>query len=129
MKKLLPIILLLLSSCSSHPVLYPNEKYQEVGEEAAKTDIKICEKKADKFLKSSKGKQILKSAGSGAAVGSVIGAVSGLFTGDFIKSALRGGAIGTAAGGTAGAITPDRLKQNFTTKCLQDQGYQVIGWD
>ncbi|PIP93793.1 MAG: cell envelope biogenesis protein OmpA [Bdellovibrio sp. CG12_big_fil_rev_8_21_14_0_65_39_13] len=129
MKKIIILLPLFLFSCASHPVLYPNDKYQNVGEESAKTDVQICEKKADKFLKSSKGKQILKSAGSGAAMGGVIGAVTGLFTGDFIKSVVRGGAIGTAAGATAGAITPDRLKQNFTTKCLQDQGYQVIGWD
>lgn len=129
MKIILLILPFLLLSCASHPVLYPNDKYQNVGEESAKTDVQICEKKADKFLKSSKGKQILKSAGSGAAMGGVIGAVTGLFTGDFVRSVVRGGAIGTAAGATAGAITPDRLKQNFTTKCLQDQGYQVIGWD
>lgn len=129
MKKLILLSFFLLAGCSSHPVLYPNDKYQEVGKESAKTDIIICEKKADQFLDSPKGKQILKSAGSGAALGSVIGAVSGLFTGDFLKSAVRGAAVGTAAGATAGAITPSQLRQNFVTKCLQDQGYQVVGWD
>lgn len=132
MKKLIPL-LILLASCSSAPVLYPNAKYESVGAEVAKADIKICEEKADKFLASSKGKQILKGAGGGAAVGSAVGAVTGLFTGDFLGSLTRGAAVGAAvgaaAGGTAGAITPDQLKRRFTEKCLADKGYQVIGWD
>ncbi len=128
MKKLIPL-LILLASCSSAPVLYPNAKYESVGAEVAKADIKTCEEKADKFLASSKGKQILKGAGGGAAVGSAVGAVSGLFTGDFLGSLTRGAAVGAAAGGTAGAITPDQLKRRFTEKCLADKGYQVIGWD
>lgn len=121
--------LLLLSSCSSSPVLYPNAKYESVGKEVAKADIEKCENKADDFLESPKGKQILAGAGSGAAVGSAVGAVSGLFSGDFLGSLVRGAAIGGAAGGTAGAISPNTLKRRFVEHCLGREGYQVIGWD
>lgn len=132
MKTKLPFILplmFLLSNCSSSPVLYPNAKYESVGKEVAKTDIKKCEDKAENFLESPKGKQILAGAGSGAAVGSAVGAVSGLFSGDFLGSLVRGAAIGGAAGGTAGAISPNTLKRRFVEHCLGREGYQVIGWD
>lgn len=122
-------LLLLTSGCSSSPVLYPNAKYESVGKEVAQSDIEACEQKADDFLESPKGKQILAGAGGGAAVGSAVGAVGGLFSGDFLGSLVRGAAIGGAAGATAGAISPDSLKRRFVEQCLGRLGYQVIGWD
>ncbi len=121
--------LLILCSCSSSPVLYPNSKYESVGKEVAEADIKACTEKAEQFLASSKGKQILKGAGGGAAVGSAVGAVTGLFTGDFLRGLTQGAATGAAAGGTVGAISPDQLKRRFIEQCLSRAGYQVIGWD
>ena len=91
-----------VTSCSSSPVLYPNKKYKKVGKEVAQKDIDKCMSDADKFLESSKGKQILKGAGEGAIVGAAMGVVSGLLFGDFKKAALSGAAIG-GTGGAAGA--------------------------
>lgn len=122
-------MVMLLSACASKPQLYPNQKFKNVGKEAAKKDVDACMADADKFLKSSKGKQITKGAGGGAAVGAAMGAVGGLFSGNVGRGAVRGGAIGAAAGGTAGALTPDQVKHQFVNQCLADQGYQVIGWD
>lgn len=131
MKKLIisTLTLFTLVSCSSSPVLYPNAKYESVGKEVAKADIKTCTDKAEKFLASSKGKQILKGAGGGAAVGTAVGAVTGLFTGDFLRGLTQGAATGAAAGGTVGAISPDQLKRRYIEHCLGRAGYQVIGWD
>jgi uncharacterized membrane protein len=123
------IILLTLVSCSSNPVLYPNKKYKKVGKEAAKKDIDKCMADADKFIESDKGKQILKGAGKGAFVGAAMGAVSGLLFGDFKKAALSGAAIGGTGGAAGTAISPDRLKQTYTNKCLSRKGYEIIGWD
>ena len=123
------IPLLVLFSCSSSPVLYPNQKYESVGEEVAQDDVKTCIDKADKFLKSSKGKKMLKSGGAGAIVGGVIGGVAGLFTGDIAGSAAQGAAMGGAGGAVAGALNPDELKQKYVNHCLNKQGYQVLGWD
>ncbi|MCP4913647.1 MAG: glycine zipper family protein [Oligoflexia bacterium] len=128
MKYFIPLILL-LSACSSSPVLYPNKKYQKVGKEVAMADVKKCEEKGDQFLESSRAKKILKGAGQGTVFGSAVGAVTGLLTGDFIQGLATGAAIGATSGAVGESITPDRLKQSFVTRCLNDQGYEVIGWD
>lgn len=123
------IILISLIGCASKPVLYPNSKYEKVGEDIAKKDIQKCIDKADKFLKSSKGKQIVKSAGSGAFVGAAMGVVTGLFFGDVKRAVTSGAAVGGTAGAVGGAISPDQLKMAYTNKCLKDQGYEIVGWD
>lgn len=123
------ITLLTFVSCSSSPVLYPNKKFEAVGEETAKSDTKKCMTKADKFLKSTKGKKMLKSAGAGAIFGSVIGGVAGIFTGDIAGGVAQGAVMGGAGGAAAGALSPDELKQRYVDRCLQEQGYQILGWD
>jgi len=122
-------ILILFNSCSSKPVLYPNSKFEAVGEEKAKQDTKACMNKADKFLKSPKAKKMLKSGGAGALLGGVVGGVAGIFTGDIAGSAAQGAAMGGAGGAVAGAMSPDELKQRYVNHCLSKQGYQVLGWD
>lgn len=120
---------LLSAACSSSPKLYPNQKYVNEGPDRADRDIEECQEQADKFLESPAGKKIAKGAGKGALLGGAIGAVTGAFTGNVGAGAVRGAAIGGVAGGTAGALSPDEVRQRFVTKCLQDQGYEVIGWD
>ncbi len=122
-------ILILFSSCASKPVLYPNSKYEAVGEEKAKQDTEACMSKADKFLKSPKAKKMLKSGGAGALLGGVVGGVAGIFTGDIAGSAAQGAAMGGAGGAVAGAMSPDELKQRYVNHCLSKQGYQVLGWE
>lgn len=128
MKKMI-LLVFLLSSCASKPVLYPNDRYQKVGEERAQKDIEHCMTLAEKFLKSSKGKQILKGAGRGSVLGSVIGGITGLITGDILESLVTGAAAGAATGATGEAISPDRLKQAYVNRCLAKKGYEVVGWD
>lgn len=123
------ILSIISAGCASKPILYPNRKYQAVGKDMAKKDINLCMAKADRFLESSKGKAILKSAGRGSVFGAVVGGITGLFTGDVTEALAGGAAIGAAGGATAEAITPDRLKQSFVTRCLQKKGYEVVGWD
>lgn len=84
---------------------------------------------AEKFLKSSKGKQILKGAGRGSVLGTVIGGITGLITGDIVESLVSGAAAGAATGATGEAISPDRLKQAYVNRCLAKKGYEVVGWD
>ena len=122
-------MMLVFSSCASRPQLYPNQKLKEVGKEVAKNDIDDCMSDADKFLESSKGKKIVKSAGWGAGIGAAMGAVGGLFTGNIGGGLVRGGAIGAAGGGAAGALSPDEIKQRYVNQCLGERGYQVLGWD
>ena len=119
----------LFTACASRPQLYPNSKLKSVGKEAAKEDVDRCLADADKYLKSSKGKNIAKGAGAGAAIGAAMGAVGGMFTGNLGGGLMRGGAIGAAGGGVAGSLTPDQIKHRFVNQCLADKGYQVLGWD
>lgn len=131
MNKLMLILIqvVILTACASRPVLYPNEKYKSVGKDGAVIDIDKCMDDGDKFIQSSKGKQILKSAGEGAFVGGLMGAVFGLITGDFVKTAATGAAVGGVGGAAGGAITPNKLKRRYTNMCLQKKGYQILGWD
>jgi uncharacterized membrane protein len=123
------LLLVLLVACASRPQLYPNPKLKKVGKEAAAKDIDKCMAEANEYLKSSKGKQVAKGAGTGAAIGAAMGAVSGMFSGNVGRGVVRGGAIGAAGGGAAGAASPDQIKQRYVNQCLDEQGYQVIGWD
>jgi hypothetical protein len=119
----------LVASCASKPQLYPNEKYKSVGEKMAQKDVDVCMAEAEKYLKSSKGKQVAKSSGYGAAVGAAIGAVGGMFGGNMGRGLIRGGAMGAAGGAAAGAVSPNELKQRYVNQCLADKGYKVISWD
>ncbi len=122
------LVALLIISCSSTPVLYPNNHYKEVGKAQADNDIKQCENEADEYLKSPEAKKILKGAATGSILGAIWGVVWGIFTGNWIGVGI--GAVGGAASGAAvGAISPDQLKQNYIDQCLANEGYRVIGWD
>ncbi|MBA2406051.1 MAG: cell envelope biogenesis protein OmpA [Bdellovibrionales bacterium] len=130
MSKIVPLLIVLfLSACASRPQLYPNTKLKAVGQDEAKKDIDSCMADAENYLKSSKGKNIAKGAGAGAAIGATMGTVGGMFTGNMGSGLMRGGAIGAAGGGTAGALSPDQIKRRFVNQCLADKGYRVLGWD
>ncbi len=129
MKTIHLILLVTLVGCASKPVLYPNTKYKAVGKEKAKKDVNMCMSDAEEFLESSKGKQIAKGAAAGGIIGAVVGGVTGLLTGDVKGAMTRSTAIYGVAGATGAAISPDRLRQTYTNKCLGDKGYKVLGWD
>ena len=120
---------MLFSGCASSPKLYPNRHYNDVGKDKAEADIDDCEKKADEFGASSRGKKVATGAGTGAVVGAAAGGVLGLFTGHVASGALVGGAVGGAGGAAHGAMSPDQIKHKFVDRCLKDKGYEVLGWD
>ncbi|NUM88297.1 MAG: cell envelope biogenesis protein OmpA [Bdellovibrionales bacterium] len=119
---------LLISGCASRPQLYPNKKLQEAGREAAERDVESCERLADQYMTSGKGKDIAAGAGKGAVIGGVTGAVAGIFSGNAGRGALFGAAVGGTAGGTGAAVSPDQVKRNFMNQCLEEKGYKVVGW-
>ncbi|MCF6812044.1 cell envelope biogenesis protein OmpA [Thiotrichales bacterium 19S9-12] len=122
------IAALFLTGCASTPQFYPNAKYKAMGEAGAEKDVQQCTQDADTYLKSSEAKKILGQAGKGSIVGGVVGAVAGAFSGSVGQSAVIGASVGGAAGGASAAVSPDELKRSFIEKCLQDKGYDVIGW-
>jgi len=124
---------LLTAGCGAkRPVLYPNAVYEEAGEAAARANVDDCMKKAEAHVGSAKGGEVAKRGAKGAAVGAATGAaVSAVLGGDVGRSAAAGAAGGGAAGTTAGlfdAGEPDPVFRGFVEKCLQEKGYQVIGW-
>jgi hypothetical protein len=138
MKKLLIIaICFLVASCSvKRPVLYPNAQLQKVGQAQAQLDIEDCCRRADAYIKSEPGKKIAKDAAKAGTIGAATGAAVGaVYSGAEYGGAGRGAAAG-AAGGVVSTVTsgifeskePSPVYQNFVNRCLNEKGYESIGW-
>lgn len=130
---------LLLTACSSvHPVLYPNAHLESVGKEGAEQDIEACKQSAESAGAeegSGKAGRVAKSTAIGSGIGAASGAVGGAISG----AAGQGSMIGAASGAVWGLLTglfsaavspsqPNQAYTNFATKCLQEKGYEVTGW-
>ncbi|MDD2315946.1 MAG: cell envelope biogenesis protein OmpA [Desulfobacterales bacterium] len=133
MKQILFVIsILLLTGCATGPVLYPNAHLQEVGEAQAHQDIAACELLADQYVKSDEGIAVAKSTAIGGAGGAVVGGAVGAVTGSFGRSVGIGAAAGAATGlvhGIIQASEPSPIFKNFMIRCLQEKGYEVVGWE
>jgi hypothetical protein len=133
LKFLFILCILILSACApKRPILYPNNHFKQVGNEAAQTDIDECmQLAAASDAKSGSGEKIAKDTTKGAAVGGATGAAVGAVYGKAGRSAAAGAAGGAAAGLTRGmfdAKDPDPVFRGFVEKCLRDKGYEPIGW-
>ncbi len=60
-------------------------------------------------------------------VGGAIGAVDGSF-GRGVGIGAAGGAAAGLVGGIFQAFQPDPLYINFVNRCLNEKGYEIIGW-
>lgn len=129
-------ILALVSCISYKPIFDENQKFLNVGKKIAYKDFEICRDKADKYLDDYKAKRIVNEASRKAILGSILGGISGLIFGNstqsLIKGAMGGAIVGGAYGGissaSAGSLTNDEIKQRYITKCLNQNGYEIIGW-
>jgi outer membrane lipoprotein SlyB len=133
MKKIPFVILVFfLAGCTTGPTLYPNAHLQSVGEAQAQKDIADCEVLADQYVKSDAGIAVAKSTAIGGAGGAVVGGAVGAVTGSLGRGVGVGAAAGAATGlvhGIVQASDPSPIFKNFMTKCLQERGYEVIGWE
>ena len=119
-------------SASKRPVLYPNDHYKTVGQAQAEADIASCQEQASQYASSNvQGSEMAKEGAKGGAIGAAGGAVGGAIGGD----PGEGAAIGAAAGATAGVLgslfrgaEPSGVYMNWVDRCLQDKGYQTVGW-
>lgn len=126
----------LLTSCASYePVLDYNDKYKAVGDEQAEKDIDACEKNADEYLKNKKAEEAQKPAGretigSGVLATGLVGSLSGPITeGSTPGNPVDDPKAGIAAPKSIPSVSPKEAKQAFMKKCLEDQKYQVLGWE
>ncbi len=133
MKQLLFVLsLLLVTGCAGGPVLYPNAHIQQVGAARAQQDVAECEALAEQYVHSDAGIAAAKTTAIGGASGAVVGGAVGAVTGDFGRSVGVGAAAGAATGlvhGIIQASEPSPVFKNFMTRCLQERGYEVIGWE
>jgi OmpA family protein len=129
------VALAVVGCASTRPVLYPNEHLSAVGSEVAQRDIASCMDLAESAgadRTAGDAGQAAVRTGGGAAVGAASGAVGGAIGG----SPGTGAAIGAATGATAGFLhwifsKPKRTPafENFVNRCLQERGYQPVGWN
>ncbi len=120
------------TACGSRkPQLYPNAKYQAVGQQQAQADIAECDSLAERYAgRESEAGDTAKRTAVGAGVGAAGGAAGGAIFG----SAGRGAAAGAAAGAVGGLFSglfsrgPDPVHRNYVDRCLREKGYEPMGW-
>ncbi len=134
MGKLLLIIIFILTGCaaSQSPILYPNDHLKNVGESSAQKDIEECSHLAEAYIRDNPGAKVVGSTIVGGAGGGVVGGAVGAVAG----SLGRGIGIGAVAGATSGLIRgiykatqPSPVYKAFVNRCLQERGYDPIGWE
>ena len=129
--------LALVGCATARPILYRNEKYEQVGSSGAERDIAECSKLADQAGAtpgSGTAGRVARNTGLGAVGGAAAGAVGGAIGGE--------PGVGAAAGAAAGVVwslfwwmfgwmhpsQPSDVHMNYVNLCLADRGYQVAGW-
>ena len=128
--------LVLLTGCAApKPILYPNAHLKQVGESVAEQDIADCfamAKEAGATPSQGKGGQVAGSTAAGGAIGSAAGAVGGAVVGH----PGRGAMVGAASGATGGLLRglfrkspPSQAFKQFVNRCLQERGYEPMGWE
>jgi outer membrane lipoprotein SlyB len=122
-----------IGACATQrPVFYPNATLQQRGESMAEQDIDACMEYARvQGIENEQAGRIASSTAKRGAAGGAAGAVGGAIAGH----AGRGAAIGSATAATWGLMqglfsssAPDPLFRSFVNVCLQNRGYQLIGW-
>ena len=138
MKGALALVTVVLVGCATaRPILYGNEKYQQVGKRGADRDIAECRKLADEAGATpgaGKAGEVARGAGVGAVGGAAAGAVGGAVAGS--------PGVGAAAGAASGVVwslfssmfgwmhpsRPSDVHMKYVNLCLANRGYQVAGW-
>lgn len=130
------LIFSLVSCVSYKPIFDQNKKFNDVGQNVANQDFENCKIQADNHLKQYKAQRIANEASRKALLGSIFGGLMGLVFGNSFEStisgAIAGGIFGGIYGGASvaseGNLKPDEIKQKHITRCLNQQGYDIIGW-
>jgi len=127
------LVVLLATGCGTKkPVLYPNARFQTVGNETAQRDIDQCMQLAhESGADSGKTGEVAKDTAKAGAIGGATGAVVGAIAGDVGRGAAIGAAgVATASlmSGLFNAADHDPLFMRFVEQCLRERGYDPIGW-
>ena len=142
---LLLVLFVVLAGCAStgpnspsaKPVLYPNATLTRVGEAQGRSEVEGCMGRAAQagLAPDQKSNEVGRRAGEGAATVGVASAVGALITGrssDVLRAGAAGAAVGGSAGAVSGAFHNDKVNpvyRQFVQRCLQEKGFDVIGWN
>ena len=126
-------ILMFCGCAQQRPVLYPNKHLKQVGNEKGQADIDECMRLATEYgAKEDAGQRIGRNTAASAVVGAAAGAAIGAVFGSNIGRAAGAGAAGAgAATFTRRAIDsdqPDPIFRRYVEKCLNEKGYETVGW-
>ena len=134
--RLLLSCLFLMSGCAApKPILSPNAHLRQVGASAAEQEIEDCAamaKEAGATSSQGKGGQVAGSTTAGGAIGSAAGAVGGAVVGHPGRGAMVGAASGATGGFLRGLFRkspPSQAFKQFVNRCLQERGYEPMGWE
>lgn len=111
----------LLAGCALlNPILEPNAHLQRVGQDQARRDILQCKALADQSVQPTPAERVAQDAILGARRGEAIGVAGGVITGTPAPLAVPP---------PAGAIQGTPAWKDFVSRCLQERGYDVTGWE
>lgn len=132
------IFLGLVACATTGPVIYPNAHFLSVGKEAADRDIEACKAMAEAAGAAEGGGSRMGDIATSTAMGAGVGAASGAAGGAVYGSIGQGSLVGAASGAIAGLLRglmyssqPQKTNQayaNFVSRCLEEKGYEVTGW-
>jgi outer membrane lipoprotein SlyB len=132
-KILVAVIIIFLDGCAAQsPLLYPNEHLKSVGEARAQIDIEECSRLAESYVQANPGAKVVGGVIVGGAGGAIVGGVVGAVAGHIGRGALVGGVAGATTELVRGiykAYQPSPVYKAFVNRCLQDKGYDLIGWE
>ena len=110
----------------------PNDHLKQVGQDQADNDIAECQQLAENYVPDNDTAPVTGNTAIGAGAGGATGAVGGAIRG----GAGAGAAIGAAVGATAGLLRglfqssqPTPRYKAFVNRCLNERGYESIGWE
>ncbi len=117
------------------PILYPNAHYQSVGERVSQSDIEGCREMADAAGANRDPSKVSRTARNTVA-GGAIGGAAGAAGGAIFGHAGRGAAVGAASSAAAALMrallfqrpTTSEAHITYVNRCLEDQGYEPVGW-
>ncbi len=126
---------MLFGCAGPKPILYPNAHFQSVGKRVAASDIEGCRKMADAAGANRDPDKVTRAARRTAA-GGAIGGAAGAAGGAVLGHAGRWAGVGAASGAAAALMrsllfqrpTTSRAHISFVNRCLQDLGYEPVGW-
>jgi len=128
---LLCMLLLVIGCSGPRPILYPNNHLKQVGQDQAEADMEECQQLAENYVPENDTATVAGNTAIGAGAGGAVGAVGGAIRG----AAGSGAAFGAAVGATAGLIRgifqasePSPTYKAFVNRCLNERGYEAIGW-